>query len=163
MRDFLWKSVEEGGASHFINQKVVSRLIDLGGLGLGNLILHSKTLLAKSLWCFLLEPNALWNRVISTVFIFFSGLLLVGQKTYPRSKNSWKAISSGYPFFSRFVNLYLRWFELLLLGGRLVGQYSFVPLVIPSLFLQRLLCDLSYFFFWHFSFIYFWHMSPFVR
>lgn len=58
--------MEEGGASRFIEWEVVFRSINLGSLGIGNLRIHNKTLLAKWLWTvvLLLEPYALWHRVI---------------------------------------------------------------------------------------------------
>lgn len=42
--------------------------MESGGLGIGNLRFKNEALLAKWLWRFSLEPNALWRRIIMSKY-----------------------------------------------------------------------------------------------
>ena len=64
MRDFPWEGVGEGHGSHLVNWELVGQLMSKGGLGIGNLIIRNISLLAKWLWCFYLESDSLWHRII---------------------------------------------------------------------------------------------------
>lgn len=60
---FLWEGVNEGDEAHLVKWEVVSMPVEVRGLGIGNPRLCNETLLAW-LWCFFLEPNVMWYRVI---------------------------------------------------------------------------------------------------
>ena len=68
MRNFLWEGSGEGKGAHLVNWKTVSRPMNEGGLGIGNLDRKNMALLVKWLWRFPNEPNSLWHKVIRSKY-----------------------------------------------------------------------------------------------
>ena len=64
-RDFLWGGMGEELNFHLVNQNSVCQPIQLESLGLESYWFSAKTLLGKWLWCFVVERDALWQRVIA--------------------------------------------------------------------------------------------------
>lgn len=64
LRNFLWEGVEEDGGSHLVRWEVVSKLMEVGGLGIGNLRLCNEPLLAN--WLAFLK--------VTTCFVVWYGL-----------------------------------------------------------------------------------------
>ncbi|EXB29684.1 hypothetical protein L484_013458 [Morus notabilis] len=59
MRDFLWEGFSDDNLSHLVAWEQVHKPKDLGGLRIGNIRKKNEALLAKWLWRFSLEPEAL--------------------------------------------------------------------------------------------------------
>lgn len=66
MRSFSRERLDEGGGSHLVEQEVVLKHVDLGGLGFGNLRIRNESLLAKWLW---------WSREILVEWLFLDTLV----------------------------------------------------------------------------------------
>ncbi|TYK22164.1 peptidyl-prolyl cis-trans isomerase CYP23 isoform X1 [Cucumis melo var. makuwa] len=77
-----------------------------GGLGVGNLRIRNRALLAKWLWCFHLEPDSLWNRIILSKHgsLPFEWITRGVKGTF---RNPWKDISIELPTFSQFVSCFI--------------------------------------------------------
>jgi hypothetical protein len=99
MRNFLWEGLEEGRKDHLIRWELVARSIEKGGLGVGNLVERNKALMGKWLWRFPLEPDALWHKVLKSIY----GIDVNGWDAQPlvrgSSRSPWKDISNGFYHF----------------------------------------------------------------
>ena len=76
--------------------------LELGeGLGIGNFGIRNRALLAKWLWCFYLESDSLWHRIIVSKHgpHPFEWTTLGVNSTF---RNPWKDISFELPSFSQF-------------------------------------------------------------
>ncbi|XP_022151711.1 uncharacterized protein LOC111019624 [Momordica charantia] len=100
MRDFLWEGVEEGGGAHLVNWKEVSKPLEAGGLGVGNLRLRNEAFLAKWLWRFFHEPHALWRKIIVSKYERHPSDWILAGGSKVSNFNPWKAIASCFPVFS---------------------------------------------------------------
>ncbi|XP_049381369.1 ABC transporter G family member 25-like [Solanum stenotomum] len=67
-RDFLWSGIKEGKRIHLVKWQTALLSRSSGGLGIRNLGLQNKCLLAKWLWRFGREDQALWKEVISNKY-----------------------------------------------------------------------------------------------
>lgn len=61
---FPWEGVKEGGCFYLVWWEVVMRPVEFGELGIDNLRLCYRAVLAIWLWCFPLELNILWHKII---------------------------------------------------------------------------------------------------
>src|ERR1044072_4640785 len=61
---FLWGGVEEGRKIHWVKWEEVCRHKDVGGLGVKDVVLFNKSLLAKWRWRALVGEDGLWVRVL---------------------------------------------------------------------------------------------------
>ena len=64
MRKFLCEGVDEGYSSHLVSWEVLGHSMSQEGLGIGNLRILNRALLAKWLLHFYLEPDSLWHKII---------------------------------------------------------------------------------------------------
>lgn len=64
VRDFSWEGARGDGGMHNVNWGTSQRPQALGGLGIGNFKLRNFSLLAKWIWRFLAEHDALWRTLI---------------------------------------------------------------------------------------------------
>ena len=62
------ENFDEEQSRHLISWTILSRPKEVGGLGMGNLKLKNVSLLAKWLWRFPLESEALWCRIIKAKY-----------------------------------------------------------------------------------------------
>ena len=63
-RDFLWTGIGDDCKIHLVNWSKICSLVKNGGLGIRCLRSFNSALLAKWLWRYGLENDALWRRVI---------------------------------------------------------------------------------------------------
>ena len=70
MRDFFWENGEAYNSRHLVDWKTMCKMKEEGGAGLGRIQERNTALLAKWLWRFPLERNALWHKVIKSKFGF---------------------------------------------------------------------------------------------
>ena len=66
-RNFLWTGIGDGHKIHLVNWSKVCRPVKNGGLGIRCLRRFNFALLAKWLWRYGLENDALWRRVTGAV------------------------------------------------------------------------------------------------
>ncbi|KAL5543390.1 hypothetical protein UlMin_007174 [Ulmus minor] len=105
MREFLWDRDSTGKARSLVRWKTVCKPKELGGLGIGNLILRNKALLGKWLWRFPLEQHSLWAAVIRSKYGLDRNGWDTNRVTVGSFRNPWKFISQGISnFFS-----YTKW------------------------------------------------------
>ena len=67
-RDFLWTGIRDDCKFHLVNWSKVSRPVKNGGLGIRCLKRFNSALLAKWLWRYGVENDALWRRVIGAKY-----------------------------------------------------------------------------------------------
>lgn len=66
--DFLWSRVGEGKRNHLISCEQLYKPKLEGGLGIGKIQLINSVLLGKWLWKYPRESDALWNKVILSIY-----------------------------------------------------------------------------------------------
>ncbi|KAL5543250.1 hypothetical protein UlMin_010960 [Ulmus minor] len=122
MREFLWDRDSTGKGRSLVRWKTVCKPKELGGLGIGNLILRNKALLGKWLWRFPLEQHSLWAAVIRSKYGLDRNGWDTNRVTVGSFRNPWKFISQG---FSNFFS-YTKWsFFDCLLGN--ANSFNFEP------------------------------------
>lgn len=67
-RNFLWKGNSEAHKLHLVNWSKVAYPQAIGGLGIISLKIRNKSLIAKWIWPFRVEQNALWRKVIAAKY-----------------------------------------------------------------------------------------------
>ncbi|KAL5577599.1 hypothetical protein UlMin_019298 [Ulmus minor] len=95
MREFLWNRDSTGKGRSLVRWKTVCKPKELGGLGIGNLILRNKALLGKWLWRFPLEQHTLWAAVIRSKYGLDRNGWDTNRVTVGSFRNPWKFISQG--------------------------------------------------------------------
>ncbi|XP_073051227.1 uncharacterized protein [Primulina eburnea] len=93
MRNFFWDGSDGDSHCHVINWNQVSKLKEQGGLGLGNILLRNKALLAKWWWRSAVEESPLWKRVVGSIYGIQSNDWDLREARYSTFRSSWKYIS----------------------------------------------------------------------
>ncbi|KAL5556911.1 hypothetical protein UlMin_039147 [Ulmus minor] len=94
IQSFLWDRDSTSKWRSLVRWKTVCKPKELGGLGIGNLILRNKALLGKWLWRFPLEQHSLWAAVIRSKY----GLDRNGWDTNREHFHSFFFFLNGSPF-----------------------------------------------------------------
>ncbi|KAL5545313.1 hypothetical protein UlMin_009097 [Ulmus minor] len=103
MREFLWDRDSTGKGRSLVRWKTVCKPKELGGLGIGNLILRNKALLDKWLWRFPLEQHTLWAAVIRSKYGLDRNGWDTNRVTVGSFRNPWKFISQGISNLSSYT------------------------------------------------------------
>ncbi|KAL5575095.1 hypothetical protein UlMin_016794 [Ulmus minor] len=103
MREFLWDRDSTGKGRSLVRWKTVCKPKELGGLGIGNLILRNKALLGKWLWRFPLEQHSLWAAVIRSKYGLDRNGWDTNRVTVGSFRNPWKFISQGISTLSSYT------------------------------------------------------------
>lgn len=69
VRSFLWGNYMDQGKVNLVDWKIVCDKNDRGGLGIKQASLLNKGYMMKIAWHLLLEPNALWARVLRYKYV----------------------------------------------------------------------------------------------
>ena len=67
-RDFLWGDVSDEFKFHLVNWPQVCKPMEVGGLGVRNLIQFNQTLLGKWLWRFANDVDAWWRKLVAVKY-----------------------------------------------------------------------------------------------
>ena len=76
------------------------------GLKIDNLRIRNGALLAKWLWCFSLEPESLWHRIIVSKHGAHP-IEWMSKWVKGTHRNLWKEVSFELPMFSRFTRCFV--------------------------------------------------------
>lgn len=79
---------------------MVIKLVELDGLGIGNLSLRNESPLAKWLWSFFTRTGSLWREIIVSRYGLHPFELVGGCGFCWSIKGLLKAIAAGLPSFS---------------------------------------------------------------
>ena len=101
-RDFLWTGIGDDRKIHLVNWSKICSPVKNGGLG-RCLRRFNSTLLAKWLWRYGLENDALWRRVIGAKYGNEWGGWCTKSVSGEYGVCLWKFIRSGWVNFSKFI------------------------------------------------------------
>ena len=101
--DFLWIGIGDDRKIHLVNWSKICSPVKNGGLGIRCLRRFNSTLLAKWLWRYGLENDALWRRVIGAKYGNEWGGWCTKSMSGAYSVCLWKFIQSGWGNFSKFI------------------------------------------------------------
>lgn len=95
-RNFFWNgSCMKGSCNHLVSWEKTALPLHLGGLGIGALKQKSNSMLLKWLWRFTQENEALWRKIIVSIY---------GEDSLRWSSLPPKGRSKGRPWFDIFKN-----------------------------------------------------------
>ena len=97
-RNFLWESSEGSFKYSLVAWDKVCSPIEMGGLGIRNVVSFNQDLLRKWLWRYGHEVTHLWRRVISTKYGEGKGVTKVCRRAH--RCGLWRSISEGWESFS---------------------------------------------------------------
>ncbi|EXB23112.1 Electron transfer flavoprotein-ubiquinone oxidoreductase [Morus notabilis] len=98
MRDFFWEGFSDDSSTDLVAWEQVCKPKELGGLGIGNIRKRNEALLAKWLWRFPLERDALWSRVIVGKYGLASNDWDSGAAMRVTFRCPWKSVQSVADF-----------------------------------------------------------------
>lgn len=107
MRDFLSSGVRERNKDRLVNWDASCNCKE-GGLGIDCLVNKNVALLGKWLWCFPLEVDLLWHRVIRSIYGLQDNVWDARSGSYVTDKCTWKGISQVYTYFLLMVSYKVR-------------------------------------------------------
>ncbi|XP_022158566.1 uncharacterized protein LOC111025019 [Momordica charantia] len=96
VRDLFWSGATSHGCKNLVKWDISSLPMKLGGLGIGAFPPKNNALLMKWLWHFTREENALWRRVIASIY---------GVDKYGWLTKAPKGKAKGRPWFDIAKNL----------------------------------------------------------
>ena len=102
-RDFLWNGIDDECKLHLVNWSKVCRPMKNGGLGIRCLRRFNSALLAKWLWHYGMENDALWRRVIGAKYGNEWGGWCTQSMSGAYGVCMWKSIRRGWLNFSKFL------------------------------------------------------------
>jgi hypothetical protein len=95
-RNFLWGGINEENKFHLVKWPLVSAPLQNGGLGIRNLRRFNQALLGKWLWCFAMERDALWRKVVEVKYGSMVGGWCTNQVMRSYGVGVWKHIRKGW-------------------------------------------------------------------